>query len=155
MDETFMDLALAEARRCIEWDDVPVGAVVVLDGEALAASGNQRERLADPTAHAEMLAMRAAAVRLGRWRLDGCTLYVTKEPCPMCAGGLVLARVSRLVYGAADTKGGYAGSLANVVQDDRLNHRLEVTAGIRSEEAAALLQAFFASRRDKPAVYTD
>jgi tRNA(adenine34) deaminase len=147
MDHAFMGLALTEARRCLEWGDVPVGALLVLDEEILAAAGNQRERLADPTAHAEILALQEGARRLGRWRLDGTTIYVTKEPCAMCAGALVLARVGRLVYGAPDPKGGYAGSLANVVQDSRLNHRLEVTAGVGEDEAAALLKEFFAARR--------
>jgi tRNA(adenine34) deaminase len=149
-DVAMMDLALAEARRCLDWGDVPVGAVLVLDGEVLAASGNQREKLDDPTAHAEILALQEGARRLGRWRLDGSTIYVTKEPCPMCAGALVLARVGRLVYGAVDPKGGYAGSLANVVQDERLNHRLEVTTGVREAEAADLLREFFAGRRARP-----
>jgi tRNA(adenine34) deaminase len=148
-DDALMDLALAEARRCLDWDDVPVGAVLVLDEEVLAACGNQRERLEDPTAHAEILALRGAARRLGRWRLDGSTIYVTKEPCPMCAGALVQARVARLVYGAADAKGGYAGSLANVVQDERLNHQVEVITGVREAEAAALLKEFFARRRSE------
>jgi tRNA(adenine34) deaminase len=147
MDDAFMGLALEEARACLEWGDVPVGAILVLDEEILASVGNQRERLADPTAHAEVLALQEGARRLGRWRLDGASIYVTKEPCPMCAGALVLARVRRLVFGARDPKGGYAGSVANVVQDDRLNHRLEVTAGVREEEAAALPREFFASRR--------
>jgi tRNA(adenine34) deaminase len=147
VDDRMMDLALAEARRCLEWGDVPVGAVVARGQELLAAAGNQRERLADPTAHAEVLALRGASRRLGTRRLEGCTLYVTLEPCAMCAGALVLARADRLVYGAVDPKAGFAGSLGDLVRDPRLNHRLEVEAGVRAEEAGALLREFFASRR--------
>jgi tRNA(adenine34) deaminase len=146
-DDHMMDLALAEARRCLEWGDVPVGAVVARDEEMLAAAGNQRERLADPTAHAEILALREACRRLETWRLEGCTLYVTLEPCAMCAGALVLARAARLVFGAVDPKAGFAGSLGNLVRDPRLNHRLEVKSGARAAEAGALLREFFASRR--------
>src|SRR5712692_2717086 len=142
-----MGLALEEARRCPEWEDVPVGAVVAKGGGVLAAAGNQRERLGDPTAHAEMLALREAAARVGSWRLTGCSLYVTLEPCAMCAGALVLARMERLVFGAADPKAGFAGSLGNLVQDPRLNHRLDVTAGILAGEAAELLREFFAGKR--------
>ncbi len=147
VDDRMMDLALAEARRCLEWGDVPVGAVVARGEEALAATGNQRERLADPTAHAEMLGLREASKVLGRWRLEGCTLYVTLEPCAMCAGALVLARVARLVFGTPDPKAGFVGSLGDLVRDPRLNHRLEVQSGVRAEEAGALLREFFASRR--------
>src|SRR6266542_1943268 len=110
-DDSMMGLALEEARRCLEWGDVPVGAVVALGAEVLARAVNQRERLTDPTAHAEILALRQACAHLGTWRLEGCSMFVTLEPCAMCAGGLVLARVSRLVFGAADPKGGFAGSL--------------------------------------------
>src|SRR5437867_2608404 len=146
-----MDLALDQARRCMEWGDVPVGAVVVRAGEALGAAGNQRERLADPTAHAEILALREAAANLGTWRLEGCTVYVTLEPDAMCCGALVLARVDRLVYGAADPKAGFAGSLGDLVRDARLNHRLEVTSGVRADQAVALLREFFTARRgDEP-----
>jgi tRNA(adenine34) deaminase len=146
-DERFMDLALAEALRCLEWGDVPIGAVVVRDRAVLAAAGNQRELRADPTAHAEVLALREAGARVGTWRLEGCTVYVTLEPCAMCAGALVLARVDRLVFGAADPKAGFAGSLGDLVRDPRLNHRVEVRAGVRAEEAAALLRRFFEARR--------
>jgi tRNA(adenine34) deaminase len=149
-DERFMAAALAEARRCLEWEDVPVGAVVVRGEEILAAAGNQRERLGDPTAHAEMLALREASTKVGTWRLSGCTLYVTLEPCAMCAGALVLARVDRLVYGALDPKAGYAGSLGDLVRDPRLNHRLEVNAGVLADEAGSLLRQFFATKRGGP-----
>ena len=142
-----MVLALAEARRCLEWGDVPVGAVVARGEEVLAAAGNQREKLADPTAHAEILALREASRRLRTWRLDGCTLYVTLEPCAMCAGAMVLARIDRLVFGAVDPKAGFAGSLGDLVRDPRLNHRVEVQGGVGAEEAGALLREFFASRR--------
>ena len=145
-----MNAALAEARRCLEWGDVPVGAVVVRGDEVLARAGNQRERLQDPTAHAEILALRQAARRVGRWRLDGCTIYVTLEPCAMCAGAMVLARLDRLVYGAADPRAGFAGSLGDLVRDKRLNHRLEVESGAGADEASALLRIFFAERRSAP-----
>jgi tRNA(adenine34) deaminase len=147
LDEQGMEAALAEARRCLQWDDVPVGAAVFRGEELLAACGNGRERRGDPTAHAEILALRSAAERVRTWRLEGCTLYVTLEPCAMCAGALVLARVDRLVYGAADPKAGFAGSVGDLVRDDRLNHRLDVTAGIGALESAALLKEFFRERR--------
>jgi tRNA(adenine34) deaminase len=146
-DDSLMAAALAEAERCLTWGDVPVGAVVAIADEPVAAAGNQRERLSDPTAHAEILAIREAARRVGSWRLTGSTIYVTLEPCAMCAGALVLARVERLVFGAADPKAGFAGSLGDLVRDARLNHRLEVVGGVRSEESAALLRSFFAARR--------
>jgi tRNA(adenine34) deaminase len=146
-DERGMDRALERARACMAWGDVPIGAVVTLRDEVLAEAGNERERRQDPTAHAEILALRGAAERLGTWRLEGCTLYVTLEPCAMCAGALVLARVERLVYGAADPKAGFAGSLGDLVRDPRLNHRLEVITGIRAAEAGAILRDFFAERR--------
>ena len=142
-----MGAALAEAERCLAWGDVPVGAVVARGDEVLAAAGNQRERVQDPTAHAEIVAIRGAAGRVGSWRLTGCTLYVTLEPCAMCAGALVLSRVDRLVFGAADPKAGFAGSLGDLVRDPRLNHRLDVVAGIRADEAGALLRSFFGSKR--------
>jgi tRNA(adenine34) deaminase len=144
-----MDLALAEARRCLEWGDIPIGAVVARGQDILAATGNQRERLQDPTAHAEILALREAAAKAGTWRLSGCTAYVTLEPCAMCAGALVLGRVDRLVFGAADPKAGFAGSLGDLVRDTRLNHRLEVQGGVRAEEAASLLRDFFQERRPR------
>ena len=147
VDDRMMELALEEARRCLEWGDVPVGAVLAQDDKVLAAAGNQRERLADPTAHAEILALREGSQRLGTWRLEGCTLYVTLEPCAMCAGALVLARADRLVFGAADPKAGFAGSLGDLVRDGRLNHRLEVQSGVRADESTALLREFFGVRR--------
>jgi tRNA(adenine34) deaminase len=146
-DDAFMDGALAAARRCLEWGDVPVGAAVVRGDEVLAAAGNERERRADPTAHAEILALRAAAGRVGSWHLEGSTLYVTLEPCAMCAGALVLARVDRLVFGTADPKAGFAGSVGDVVRHPSLNHRVDVTAGVREAECAELLRAFFRERR--------
>jgi tRNA(adenine34) deaminase len=147
LSSRMMELAFAEARRCLEWGDVPVGAVVARDDDVLAAAGNQREKLADPTAHAEILALREASHRLGTWRLEGCTVYVTLEPCAMCAGAMVLARVDRLVFGAVDPKAGFAGSLGDLVRDPRLNHRVVVESGVGAEEAGALLREFFASRR--------
>jgi len=149
-DVAFMQAALAEARKCLDWGDVPVGAVVVRGDRVLGAAGNQRERLQDPTAHAEILALRDAARHVGRWRLDGCAMYVSLEPCAMCAGALVLARVDRLVFGAADPKAGFAGSVGDLVRDRRLNHRLEVVGGPGADEAAELLRAFFATRRSSP-----
>jgi len=140
--------ALAEAGRAAEIGEVPIGAVVVRGGEVVGRGHNRREIDGDPLAHAEILAIRQAAV--GGWRLNGCTLYVTLEPCAMCAGALVNSRVERLVYGAADPKAGYCGTLGNLVQDPRLNHRLEVTAGVLESESAALLRGFFASLRRRP-----
>lgn len=148
-DEAFMAIALEEARRCMRWGDVPIGAVVVKDGEVLAGAGNARERRKDPTAHAEILALRQAAPRVGSWRLEGCTIYVTLEPCAMCAGALVLARLERLVFGAPDPKAGFAGSLGDLVRDPRLNHRLAVESGVRAVEAGALLREFFAAKRGR------
>jgi tRNA(adenine34) deaminase len=148
-DEAPMRAALDAARRCVEWGDVPVGAALARGDELLAVTANERERRADPTAHAEILALRAGAAAVGSWRLDGCALYVTLEPCAMCAGALVLARVDRLVFGAADPKAGFAGSLGNLVQDPRLNHRLEVRSGVGEEEAGQLLKDFFAARRTR------
>jgi tRNA(adenine34) deaminase len=150
-DERFMAAAIDEARRCLEWGDVPVGAVVVRGEEVLSAAGNQRERLADPTAHAELVGIREASRVAGSWRLSGCTVYVSLEPCAMCAGAMVLARVDRLVYGADDPKAGFAGSLGDLVRDPRLNHRLDVTGGILADEAGELLREFFAGRRSKGA----
>jgi tRNA(adenine34) deaminase len=142
-----MRLALREARRAD--GDVPVGAVVLdASGQLAGAGRNERERTGDPTAHAEIVALRRAAVRLGEWRLTGCTLVVTLEPCTMCAGAAVLARVDRIVYGAIDPKAGAVGSLWDVVRDRRLNHRPEVVAGVLAEECGALLTEFFARRRD-------
>jgi tRNA(adenine34) deaminase len=147
--DAWMRLALDEARRAAVTGDVPVGAVVVdADGAVLGRGRNAREAVGDPTAHAEILALREAAARLGSWRLDGCTLVVTLEPCTMCAGALVLARVARLVYGAVDEKAGAVGSLWDVVRDRRLNHRPEVVAGVLADEAAEELRSFFRSHRD-------
>jgi tRNA(adenine34) deaminase len=147
--DEWMRLALDEARQAPATGDVPVGAVVVdADGAVVGRGRNAREAVADPTAHAEVVALREAAARLGSWRLDGCTLVVTLEPCTMCAGALVLARVARLVYGAVDEKAGAAGSLWDVVRDRRLNHRPEVVAGVLADEAAEELRSFFRSHRD-------
>ena len=142
-----MEVALAEARRAEGHGDVPIGAAVLRDGEVLARAGNERELRGDPTAHAELLAIRAAAAALGGWRLPGTTLYVTLEPCAMCAGAIVLARIPRIVFGTADPKAGAAGSVLDVLGEPALNHRPEVVAGIREEECARLLQEFFAARR--------
>ena len=146
-DASFMAIALDEARAALAHDDVPVGAVVVRDGVVLARRHNERELTMDPTAHAEVLALRDAAVAVGSWRLAGCTLYVTLEPCVMCAGALVNARIDRLVYGAADLKAGATASLYNVCVDPRLNHNVAVTHDVAAAEAAELLTSFFASHR--------
>jgi tRNA(adenine34) deaminase len=143
----WMDEALVEARAAVDHDDVPVGAVVVRDGHVVARAHNEREGRQDPTAHAEILALRAAAEAVGSWRLDGCTLYVTLEPCTMCAGALVLARLPLLVFGATDPKAGAVGSLYDVARDDRLNHRVEVVDGVRADECGAVLRRFFHRRR--------
>ena len=146
-DEYFMRLALREASRALEHEDVPIGAVVVKDGEVIGTGHNEREVRADPTAHAEMIALREAARAVGSWRVLDAVVYVTLEPCAMCAGALVLARVERLVFGTADPKAGFAGSLGDLVRDPRLNHRMEVLGGVRAAESAALLRSFFAARR--------
>jgi tRNA(adenine34) deaminase len=146
-DEHFMRLALREAERAADHDDVPIGAVVVREGEVLAAAGNERELRADPTAHAEVLAMREASRRIGGWRIPDSVLYVTLEPCPMCAGAIVLARVPRVVYGTPDPKAGAAGSVLDILGEPRLNHRPRVDAGLLADEAAGLLESFFAARR--------
>lgn len=146
-DARFMRLAIDEAMRCLASGDVPVGCVVVRGDEVVAASGNARERLGDPTTHAEVLALRAAATAVGTWRLDGCILYVTLEPCAMCAGAIVLGRVDRVVVGAADPRAGFAGSLGNLLQDDRLNHRSALTTGVLADESAELMTSFFRARR--------
>ena len=142
-----MDLALAEARRAVEQGEVPIGAVVAIDGEVVAARHNEREGTGDPTAHAEVLALRDAASVLGTSRLDGAVLVTTLEPCPMCAGAAVMARVARVVFAAEDPKAGACGTLYNLGADPRLNHNFEVVAGVGREESAALLQDFFAARR--------
>jgi tRNA(adenine34) deaminase len=146
-DEHFMRLALREAERAVEHDDVPIGAVIVRDGEVLAAAGNERELRGDPTAHAEQLALREAAAKLGGWRVPDSVLYVTLEPCVMCAGAIVLARVPRVVYGAPDPKAGAAGSVLDVLGEPRLNHRPRVEGGLLAEESSALLESFFRARR--------
>jgi tRNA(adenine34) deaminase len=147
VDIGMMRSALEEAARCLEWGDVPIGAALAHGDQLLALAGNQREKRSDPTAHAEVLALRAGAERAESWRLDGATLYVTLEPCAMCAGALVLARVQRLVFGAADPKAGFAGSLGDLVRDARLNHRVEVVSGVLAEECGELLRRFFQERR--------
>jgi tRNA(adenine34) deaminase len=145
--EAAMGIALDEAEAALAHDDVPVGAVVLVDGEVVARRHNERELLGDPTAHAEVLALRDAATALGRWRLDDAILVVTLEPCPMCAGALLAARVRQVVFGAADPKAGACGSLYNLCTDPRLNHEVEVVAGIRADESSAYLTKFFANRR--------
>ncbi|HYP56560.1 MAG TPA: tRNA adenosine(34) deaminase TadA [Solirubrobacterales bacterium] len=145
-----MGLALERAREAQEHGDVPIGAVVARDGEPLAAAGNERELRRDPTAHAEVLAIRAAAAALGGWRLPGTALYVTLEPCAMCAGAIVLARVPAVVFGAFDPKAGAAGSVLDVLAEPALNHRPRVSAGVMEEACATLLREFFAARRVPP-----
>jgi len=142
-----MRLALEEARAAAGGGDVPVGAVVVRGDEVVGRAGNARERLGDPTAHAEILALRRASEALGTWHLEGCAMVVTLEPCAMCAGAIVLARVDRLVYGASDPKAGFAGSLGDLVRDGRLNHEVDVTVGVLAEECGDELRAFFEDRR--------
>jgi tRNA(adenine34) deaminase len=146
-DERFMRVAIREAIAAEEEGDVPIGAVIVKDGQIVGKAHNQREILQDPTAHAEMIALTQAAEKMGSWRLEGCTIYVTLEPCPMCAGALVLGRVARLVYGCDDPKAGACGTLYDIVRDARLNHRLEVRKGVLAEDCAALLSGFFRRRR--------
>ena len=146
-DEYFMRLALREAARALEHDDIPVGAVVVKDGEVIGAGHNERELRADPTAHAEIIALRAAARSLGSWRVLESVLYVTLEPCAMCAGAIVLARVPRVVFGTTDPKAGAAGSVLDVLAEPQLNHRPQVQSGLLAQECADALRAFFASRR--------
>ena len=146
-DERFMRLAIAEARRALEHDDVPVGAVLVHEGEVVGAGHNERELRQDPSAHAEMIALREGARALGSWRLLDTVLYVTLEPCAMCAGAIVLGRVPRVVYGTADPKAGAAGSVLDILAEPRLNHRPAVEGGLLAPECAALLRAFFAARR--------
>jgi tRNA(adenine34) deaminase len=146
-DEYFMRLAIREARGALEHGDVPIGAVVVRDGEVLGAAHNERELRQDPTAHAEVTALRAAARAAGSWRILDSVLYVTLEPCAMCAGAIVLARVPRVVFGCTDPKAGAAGSVLDVLAEPRLNHRPEVAGGLLAADCAALLTDFFASRR--------
>ncbi|MGE5636733.1 MAG: tRNA adenosine(34) deaminase TadA [Nocardioidaceae bacterium] len=146
-DEYFMRLALREAERALEHDDVPIGCVIAHGGEVVAAAPNERELRGDPTAHAELLALREASRALSGWRLLDTVLYVTLEPCAMCAGGIVLARVPRVVYGTPDPKAGAAGSVLDVLAEPRLNHRPDVAGGLLAAESAALLREFFAFRR--------
>jgi len=148
-DDNYMKLAIEQAGIAQENGDVPIGAVIVYENRIIARAYNQREQLADPTAHAEIIALTQAAAFLESWRLHGCTIYVTLEPCPMCAGALVLARLDRLVFGCDDPKSGACGSLYNIVEDERLNHRLKVTAGVLAERCSEQLQSFFKLRRSK------
>jgi tRNA(adenine34) deaminase len=147
LDERMMRLALEEARAAGDAGDVPIGAVVARGDEVLGRAANARERDRDPTAHAEVLALRRAAAAARSWHLEGCALYVTLEPCAMCSGALVLSRVDRLVFGADDPKAGFAGSLGDLVRDPRLNHSVEVCVGVLADECGELLRAFFAERR--------
>ncbi|HEY1603937.1 MAG TPA: tRNA adenosine(34) deaminase TadA [Pirellulales bacterium] len=147
MHEEFMQLALAEARRAFEQDEVPVGAVIIHEGRVIAAAHNQREQLQDPTAHAEMIAITQAAAARGSWRLDDCLLYVTLEPCPMCAGAIVQARLPWLIYGATDPKAGAVHTLFQLVSDRRLNHRVETVGGVLAQESSELLSGFFRNQR--------
>jgi len=146
-DQRYMRMAIDQAYIAEENGDVPIGCVIVYENRVIAKGYNQREQLHDPTAHAEIIALTQAAEFIGNWRLHGCTIYVTLEPCPMCAGALVLGRLDRLVYGTEDPKTGAVKSLYNIVQDDRLNHRLEVTSGVMQKECQEQLQAFFQKRR--------
>jgi tRNA(adenine34) deaminase len=147
LDDRMMRLALEEARVAAAGGDVPVGAVVARADAVVARAGNARERDQDPTAHAEILALRRASAALGSWHLEGCTIYVTLEPCAMCAGALVLARVDRLVFGAPDPKAGFVGSLGDLARDERLNHVVDVTAGVLAESCGEVLRDFFRERR--------
>lgn len=148
-DNDYMGFALDEARKAYEIGEVPIGAVLVMDGQVIAGGHNMREGWHDATAHAEIIAIREACQKLGRWRLTGLTMYVTIEPCPMCAGALVMSRIDRLVYGSADSKAGAVESIFNVVQNEALNHSMQVTAGVRSDECAQLMKDFFKQRRKK------
>ena len=148
-DQQFMKAAIEQAKIAEENGDVPIGAVIVYKNQIIAKAYNQRQQLNDPTAHAEIIALTQAAAFVQNWRLNGCAIYVTLEPCPMCAGALVLARLDRLVYGCDDPKSGACGSIYNIVADERLNHRLQVTAGVLAEECGAQLQSFFQQRRNE------
>jgi tRNA(adenine34) deaminase len=154
-DVQAMSAALEQARAALGHDDVPIGAVVVFEGRIIAARHNERELTGDPTAHAEVLALRDAAAHIGHWRLIGCSLYVTLEPCAMCAGALVNSRVDRLVFAASDPKAGAVASLYELCTDQRLNHRLEVVSDVQQPQASALLKAFFAERRRGRSVRTN
>jgi tRNA(adenine34) deaminase len=150
-DDRYMRTAIEAARIAEDNGDIPIGAVIILENKIIAKAYNQREQLADPTAHAEIIALTQAAAALENWHLNGCTMYVTLEPCPMCAGALVLSRMDRLVYGCDDPKSGACGSLYNIVADERLNHRLEVTSGVLAEQCREQLQNFFEQRRNENA----
>jgi tRNA(adenine34) deaminase len=151
-DDRWMCEALRIAEAALEHDEVPVGCLIVHDGRIVGRAHNQREMLQDPTAHAEMIAITQAAEALGSWRLTGCTLYVTLEPCAMCAGAMVLARLDRLVYGASDPKAGAVESVFKLLEEPRLNHRIKVTAGVQREECGAILTQFFRKKRGQPDV---
>jgi len=146
-DQLYMKMAIEQAQIAEENGDVPIGAIIVYENQIIGKAYNQREQLRDPTAHAEIIALTQAAAFIESWRLHGCTMYVTLEPCPMCAGALVLARINRLVYGCDDPKTGAVKSLYNIVTDERLNHIINVTSGVLAEECSSLLQQFFAKRR--------
>jgi len=147
-DERYMRLAIEQGKIAEANGDVPIGAVIVYQNQIIGRAYNQREQLKDPTAHAEIIALTQAAAFRQSWRLDGCTMYVTLEPCPMCAGALVLSRMDRLVYGCDDRKAGACGSLYDIVRDERLNHRLQVTSGVLANDCSKLLQDFFQKKRD-------
>jgi tRNA(adenine34) deaminase len=148
-DNQFMKLAVEQAGIAQENGDVPIGAVIIHNGQIIGKAYNQREQLQDPTAHAEIIALTQAAAAMESWRLEGCTMYVTLEPCPMCAGALVLARIDRLVYGCDDPKTGAVKSLYNIATDGRLNHRIEVTSGVLADECSKILQEFFQKKRSE------
>jgi tRNA(adenine34) deaminase len=148
LDSQFMAAAIDQANIALKNGDVPIGAVIVYKKQIIAKGYNQRHQLNDPTAHAEIIALTAASEYIGNWRLHGCSIYVTLEPCCMCAGALVLARLDRLIYGCDDPKAGACGSLYNIVQDERLNHRLQITKGVLAEDCAKLLQDFFRNKRN-------
>ena len=146
-DKQYMELAIKEAKKALGIGEVPIGAIVIYNGEIVGRGYNLKEELQDPTAHAEMIAIREAAQNLGSWRLPDCELYVTLEPCPMCIGAMIQARIKRLVYGAADEKGGATGSLYNLADDERFNHQIEVKSGVLAEESSQMLKEFFRSLR--------
>ncbi|MFH1614808.1 MAG: tRNA adenosine(34) deaminase TadA [Planctomycetota bacterium] len=154
-DERYMRLAIGQAAIAEENGDVPIGAVIIYEANIIGKAYNQREQLNDPTAHAEMIALTQAAEYLGSWRLHGCTIYVTLEPCPMCAGAMVLARIDRLVYGCDDPKTGACKSLYNIVQDPRLNHHINVASGILEDDCASLLSSFFHRKRNRQKDFLD
>jgi tRNA(adenine34) deaminase len=147
IDQKFINEALKEASKAAQIGEVPIGAIIVFEGQIIARAHNLKETTGDPTAHAEILALRSAAQYKQAWRLNGATLYTTLEPCPMCAGAMVLARIGRLVYGASDLKAGCAGTLMNIVQDERLNHKVEITASVLASECGNILKEFFRERR--------